>query len=89
METIESNNIIELQTISKVEIEKGIENHKKAALQFEAASKCHLEAAFYLENGNHLKAVQSTIEAHDNSLLAVETQKVVVEFITSKLEENY
>jgi len=45
MKNTETNSKTDLQVISKVENEKGIDNHKKAATHFEAAAKSHLDAA--------------------------------------------
>jgi hypothetical protein len=57
------------------ENQKGIENHKTAAMHLESAAKFHLEAARNHENGNHEKAAQSTVAAHGHFLLASEAQK--------------
>jgi hypothetical protein len=43
--------------------EKGIKNHRKAASNFTAAAKIHLEAAKHHEDHNHDLAAKSTVEA--------------------------
>ena len=60
---------------SSAEIQKGIENHKKAATHFEAAAKHHNDAAKHHEAGNHEKASESTVKAHGQHCLANECQK--------------
>lgn len=58
-----------------VENLKGIENHKNAALYFEAAAKNHRDAAKYHEEGNHDAAFKSTLFAQGNQRIATEYQK--------------
>jgi cellobiose-specific phosphotransferase system component IIA len=66
------------------ETQKGIDNHKKAATHFDAASKSHIEAAKHHENGDHEKAEKHTIEAKDHSSLAHDAQKEVVKHNATK-----
>lgn len=84
METQVKNSKV-LEATPKVEIAKGIENHKKAATHFEAAAKSHHEAAKHHENGNHEKAAASTVEAHGHASLAHEAQKEDAKHHTSKV----
>jgi len=60
---------------SAVDVQKGIDNHKKAAKHLEEASKHHLQAAKHHEAGNHDKASDSTVKAHGHTCLANECQK--------------
>ena len=50
---------------------KGIKNHRKTTGNLQVAAKSHLEAAMYLQEGNH----ESTIVAHGNFNLADKAQK--------------
>jgi hypothetical protein len=54
-----------------------IDNHKKAAKHHEEAAKSHLDAAKNHEEGNHDKALKSTVKAQGHLLLASESQKEV------------
>ena len=54
---------------------KRIENHRKAAENFQLAAKFHLEAAKNHEEGNHEKAYQNTVSAHAFSTFANELVK--------------
>lgn len=72
MKTTESNTDLAISPNS--EHQKGIENHKKAALHYVAASKSHLAAARHHRDGNHDKAAKSTIEAHGHVSLGNEAQ---------------
>ena len=85
MKTTETNSKTQLIVQPKNEIQKGIENHKKAASHFEAAAKNHVEAAKHHENGQHEKAAESTVKAHGHSCLAIEAQKEDVKHHTEKL----
>lgn len=71
--------------VPKAETQKGIENHKKAAIHFEAAAKSHSDAAKHHENGNHEKAIKSTIEAHGHASLAKEAQRQGVKHLVVKV----
>ncbi len=62
-------------TVSPVDNQKGIENHKKAAEHHQEAAKQHLEAAKHHESGNHDKAAQATVKANGQSVLANEAHK--------------
>ncbi len=84
MKNTETNSKTDLQVISKVENEKGIDNHKKAATHFEAAAKSHLDAAKHHQSGNHEKAAKCTVEAHGHSCVANEAQKEDVKHHTAK-----
>ncbi len=72
----------ELQIIPKTDNQKRIDNHKKTATHFAAASKSHLDAAKHHENENHEKAEKSTVEAYDHSRLANEAQKLDIKLHT-------
>jgi hypothetical protein len=61
--------------VKKDKDQKGIDNHKKAASHFEAASKSHMDADSHHESGNHEKAAKSTIEANGHASLAMKAQK--------------
>ncbi len=66
---------IEAPSTSPVEHEKGIYNHKKAAIHFAAAAKSHLNAAKHHEEGNHDQAATCTVEALGHAYLGNEAQK--------------
>jgi hypothetical protein len=68
------------------EIQKGVENHKKAAAHHEAAAKHHHEAARHHEEGNHEKAYQSTLMAHGHHIMAGERQREDLRHHTLKQE---
>jgi hypothetical protein len=55
--------------------QKRIDSHKKTAEHLSNASKSHIEAANYHENGEHEKAAQSTIKAHGHHTMARDLQK--------------
>ena len=57
------------------ENQKGIENHLKAAIHFEAAAKNHRDAAKFHQEGNHDKAFKSTIMAQGNQGIANACQR--------------
>ena len=57
------------------ENQKGIDNHKTAALHHNEAAKYHIEAANHHEAGNHAKAAESTIKAHGHHSLASDHQR--------------
>ncbi len=59
---------------SKAENQKGIENHKKAALHAEEAAKHHQDAIKHHEAGDQDKAMHSTVKAHGHLALATEAQ---------------
>lgn len=52
------------------DIQNAIDCHIKIAECLEIASKLHLEAATYHQNGQHEKAAQSILKAHGNLILA-------------------
>ena len=56
----------------------GIDNHKKSAMNLEAAAKCHYEAIKHYEVGNTEKACLSTVQAQGHSTLAGEAQREVL-----------
>lgn len=85
MKNSETNSKTQLVVQPKNEIQKGIENHKKAANHFKAAAKNHLDAAKHHENGHHEKAAESTVKAHGHSSLANEAQKEDVKHHTPKI----
>ena len=60
--------------ISPAENQKGIENHKRAAAHFSAASNHHIEAAKHHTLGNHEKAARSTVTAQGFHRLATEAE---------------
>jgi hypothetical protein len=61
--------------VSSDENQKGIVNHKRAAMHHEEAAKHHHDAAKFHAEGNHEKACESTIKAHGHHCLANEYQK--------------
>ena len=65
----------EQTNITPADNQKGIENHKKAAVHLEEAAKNHLDAAKHHENGDHDKAAQSTVKAHGHAKLANDAQQ--------------
>jgi hypothetical protein len=71
----ETKEVVKQPTASSVENNKGIENHKSAAIHHQEAAKHHLEAINHHEKGNHEKAAQSTIRANGHSSLANDHQK--------------
>jgi hypothetical protein len=73
----------EIENSPKIDTEKYIEFHKKAATHFLAASKSHFEAAIHHENGNPEKAATSTFEAYGHSSLAKEAQNEVAKHFNS------
>lgn len=75
METQEKTGKKESGFNPKSEIQKGSENHKKAATHFEEAAKSHHDAAKHHDDGNHEKAAKSTVEAHGHASLAKKAQK--------------
>jgi len=54
------------------ENQKGIENHKQAAIHHESAAKYHHEAAKYHDAGNHEKAYKCSMAAYGHHALAGE-----------------
>ncbi|MGP8215241.1 MAG: hypothetical protein ACLQQ4_06740 [Bacteroidia bacterium] len=66
------------KTTSPADVQKGIENHKKAAKHLEEAAKHHKEAAKHHEAGSHEKACESTVKAHGHTCLASEAQRDVL-----------
>lgn len=71
----DSSDIYSLQNDLNLEVNKrGVANHIKAAEHFSLASKFHLEAARYHEEGSHEKANQSALFAYGHSLIADECQ---------------
>ena len=75
MSTTTNLNKTEKATATPTEIQKGIENHKKAAKHLEEAAKNHHDAAKHHEAGNHEKAAQSTVKAQGQVTLATEAQR--------------
>jgi hypothetical protein len=65
----------EFMAISSTENQQRIENHKMAATHFEAASRKHLEAAKYHEDGDYKKAARSTITAQGHATIANDAQR--------------
>ena len=57
------------------ESQKGIDNHKKAAMHLEQAAKHHHEAAKLLLEGNDEKACGCVAKAQGHSILAKKAQK--------------
>ncbi len=57
--------------------QRRIENHKKAAKHHEEAAKQHLDAVKHHEDGNHDKALNSTVKAQGHAALAADTQQEV------------
>lgn len=82
MKNIEKTTV---EIIPQAENQKGIDNHKKAAMHFQAAAKCHTEAAKHHESGNHEKAAQCTVEAHGHACVANEAQKEDVKHHTASV----
>ena len=70
----------EKATISSVENQKGIENHKITAAHLEAAAKHRLEAAEHHEAGDHEKAALSIFTAQRHLSLATEVQREDVKY---------
>jgi hypothetical protein len=62
----------------KVENQKFINKHKKAALHHETAAKYHHEAAKYHKGGNSIMACNSISKAKNESDLALKTQKKIL-----------
>lgn len=62
-------------SVSSVENQKGIENHKVAAKHLTEAAKHHVDAAKHHEAGNHEKAARSTLYAHGHVTIAAEAQR--------------
>lgn len=60
----------------KVENQKIIDNHKKAAMHHEAAAQHHHEAAKHHAAGDSVMACGCNCKAKDQSDLAQKTQKV-------------
>jgi hypothetical protein len=60
---------------ASLDVQKGIENHRKAAKHLEEAARHHNDAAKHHEAGNHDKACASTVKAHGHSCLAAEHQR--------------
>jgi hypothetical protein len=75
MENSETEIKNELGKNPTAENQKGIKNHKKAAVHLEAAAKNHLNAAKHHEEGNHEKSAQSTILAQGHVSIANKAQK--------------
>lgn len=59
----------------KVESQKIIENHKKAAMHHEAAAMHHHEAAKHQLSGNSTMACGCNCKAKDQTNLAIKAQK--------------
>ena len=57
------------------DVNKGVENHKQAAVHHQEAAKHHLEAAKHHEEGNHEKAHTSAVLANGHSSIANDCQK--------------
>jgi hypothetical protein len=63
---------------SSSDVQKGIEQHKKAAMHHEEAAKHHSLAVKNHESGKRDAAFESTIKAQGHSALASEAEKEVV-----------
>lgn len=48
----------------------GVEIHKVAAIHLEEAAKHHYDAARHIEKGNYEKALDSTVKANEQQVLA-------------------
>lgn len=77
MKVIKANSNTGLTTIPKSESQKGIENHKVAAVHFRNAANSHIDAAKFHENGNHEEAAKSSKEAQNHSSLANDAKKLI------------
>ncbi|OYU82791.1 MAG: hypothetical protein CFE24_14185 [Flavobacterium sp. BFFFF2] len=74
METLEKTSKTAPEAASKAEMQKGIDNHKKAAAHFESAAKSHLAAAKHHEDGHHEKAAKCTVDAHGHACMGKDAQ---------------
>jgi len=57
------------------ELQKGIDNHKKAAAHHDLASKHHLKAAEHHELGQKPEAADHTLLAHGHAVIANDCQR--------------
>ena len=63
---------------SSSDVQRGIEQHKKAASHHEEAAKHHSSAVKSYESGKRDSAFESTVKAQGHSALASEAEKEVV-----------
>ena len=64
---------------SSSENQKGIDGHKKIAIQLSEASEHHLAAAAYLEDGDQVGAFHSAVSAYGMISLARESQQLILD----------
>jgi hypothetical protein len=69
---VTSGDSINKDSLSKIDYQTTIENHKQAASHHTAAAMHHLEAAKYYEEGNREKAAHSSMIAFGHHAIAGE-----------------